>query len=128
MIREFFLAAFFSFTATTKDSCKQKSAPCFKGKLEIKAICSNYTISVLEGNLDTTLIVKNWQDESTRKQYQNVFKLGNPCTFPSTIKEGDEFYFVIDEQPKSDCAVCMAYYPTPEKKLSIKVIQKPCTQ
>ena len=96
----------------------------YKGKLEIKALCMNYTISVQEGDMDTAAIVKNWTDDAGKKSYNNVFKLGNPCDFPATIKQGDEFYFVIDTSKDRICAVCMAYYPTPPKALSIKVLDK----
>ena len=93
-----------------------------KGKLEIKALCMNYTISLVEGQLDPSLLEAEWTDESTGKKYRNAFALGSPCNFPDSIQEGDEFYFSIDSTTKQDCAVCMAYYPTPAKKLKIKVL------
>ena len=83
----------------------------------------NYTIRVLEGNVDTSLIEASWTDETTKKTYTNVFRLGNPCEFPSTIKQGDEFYFKIDSSQGKPCTVCMAYYPTPNKAVSIKIIE-----
>ena len=82
----------------------------------------NYTIRLVEGEPDTTMVAAKWTDESTGKSYDNVFALGSPCTFPASIREGDEFYFSIDSTTKQDCAVCMAYYPTPAKKLKIKVL------
>src|SRR5688572_9742590 len=108
------------------DKCgaKKTDAASFKAKLEIKALCMNYTIRLLEGNIDTSLISGTWTNESTGKSYNNVFGLGSPCAFPANIKEGDEFYFTIDSSSKQDCPVCMAYYPTPPKKLSIKVLEK----
>lgn len=110
------------------DKCGDKkqsdSNGIYKAKLETKALCMNYTLRLLEGNIDTSLITSSWTDESTGKPYTNVFGLGSPCTFPSTIEQGDEFYFKIDSSAKQDCAVCMAYYPTPPKKLSIKVVEK----
>jgi hypothetical protein len=107
-----------------KCSGKKSDAISFKAKLEIKALCMNYTIRLLEGSIDTSLISSSWTNESTGKSYNNVFGLGSPCTFPASIKEGDEFYFTIDSSSKQDCPVCMAYYPTPPKKLSIKVVEK----
>jgi hypothetical protein len=115
------------FTLTiSADSCgkKDKAGDVYKGKLEVKALCMNYTLTVVEGNIDPSLVVENWTDENTKKSYKNAFGLADPCTFPSTIKEGDEFYFSIDTLKKGDCAVCMAYYPTPEKKLLIKIVDK----
>lgn len=106
-------------------STSKKTDPAkLKGKLEIKALCMNYTIRLVEGNLDTSQVVANWTDETTGKTYNNVFGLGNPCDFPKSIKEGDEFYFTIDTAKEKNCAVCMAYYPTPRKKLIIKVDSK----
>ncbi len=107
---------------SNSDCSKKKSEERYKGKLEIAGICMNYTISVLEGEMDTAAIVNNWTDETTNKTYTDVFKLGNPCDFPSTIKQGDEFYFTIDTTGGKDCVVCMAYYPTPSKAVSIKVV------
>ncbi len=100
-----------------------KNAVRYKGKLEIAGICMNYTIRITEGNMDTSNIVANWIDETTNISYTNVFRLGNPCDFPASIKQGDEFYFTIDKGKGKDCAVCMAYYPTPPKALSIKVTE-----
>ena len=84
----------------------------------------NYTLALVEGNADSSLINTSWTDESSGKAYKNVFGLANPCDFPENIKEGDEFYFVIDTAKGKNCPVCMAYYPTPPKKLSIKVVPK----
>ncbi len=103
---------------------KKKDDSLYKGKLEIKALCMNYTIKLVEGNIDTSMISANWTDESTGKSYKNVFGLANPCDFPSTIEQGDEFYFKIDTVKDRNCAVCMAYYPTPPKKLIIKIVNK----
>ncbi|MBB1284647.1 hypothetical protein HRH25_09710 [Flavisolibacter sp. BT320] len=106
-------------------SPKPAASSCYKGKLVIKALCANYTIALMEGALDSSQIAPSWTDESTGKTYRNVFALGSPCSFPDSIQEGQEFYFTL--APKdSQCAVCMAYYPKPEKALSIKVLEKPC--
>ena len=119
----------FLLTATEK-TCKKKkentnAASCYKGKLEIKAACMNYTISVVEGDAKD-LVAPAWTNESTGKTYENVFELGSKCNFPNTINEDDEFYFVIDSSAAQNCAVCMLYYPVPPKKLSIKIIEEPC--
>ena len=116
-----------AFLLASADKCGKKKTvgnDTLKGKLEVKALCMNYTISIVEGNVDTSLVEANWTDESTGKSYKNAFGLGSPCTFPPSIEQGDEFYFVIDTTQKRDCAVCMAYYPTPSKKLMIKVLDK----
>jgi hypothetical protein len=85
----------------------------------------NYVIQITEGDVDKALFESSWQNPSTNTTYQNVFGLGSICTFPSTINEGDEIYFSI---PKSSivqtCAQCMAYSPTPSKKISIEICNK----
>jgi len=106
------VAALLLFTALTAFRCeKEKVMPttCFKARLEVKGICMNYTIKVLDG-----------------KTHQNVFGLGSPCDFPSNIVEGEEFYFTINNSPTQGCAVCEAYYPTPPKKLRILATKAPC--
>ena len=125
----FFLSAVFILTVSA-DKCGNKkktettTPTTYKAKLETKALCMNYTLRLLEGDIDTSLIAASWTDESTGKSYTNVFGLGSPCTFPSNIEQGDDFYFQIDTSQKQECAVCMAYYPTPPRKLSIKVVDK----
>jgi hypothetical protein len=116
---------------SAEKTCSNKTADgnydqCFRGKLEIKANCMNYTISIIDGNMDTSLYVPSWKDENTGREYKNVFALGSKCKFPNTINEGDEFYFVIDSTTKQDCAVCMMYYPVPGKSLPIRIIQQSC--
>jgi hypothetical protein len=104
---------------------EKTSSHCFKGRLEVKGICANYTIKVLDGAMDPSKIEASWTDEQTNKTYTNVFALGSPCTFPASVNEGDTFYFTLDT-PVQNCAVCQAYYPKPAKSLSIKVLDKPC--
>lgn len=120
-----FLSAIF-ILAVSADKCGKKKIASgrYKARLETKALCMNYTLRLLEGDIDTSLITANWTDESTGKSYTNVFALGSRCTFPSNIEQGDDFYFIIDSAQKQECAVCMAYYPTPPKKLYIKVVEK----
>lgn len=105
----------------SSSDCSTKKTERYKGKLEIAGICMNYTIRVIEGKVDTALIAANWTDETTGKTHNNVFRLGSPCTFPANLKQGDEFYFTIDTAIQKDCIVCMAYYPTPQKTISLKV-------
>jgi hypothetical protein len=115
----------FSVAATTKTCGKQATAGCYKGRLEVKGICANYTIKVLDAKgLDWTEAA--WTDEQTRKNYTEVFKLANPCNFPNSLKEGDEFYFTLDTGKMEPCTTCMAFYPTPTKAAAIKVLPNAC--
>lgn len=110
--------------------CKEplQRTSCLKGRLEVKGICMNYTIKVLDGAIDSDLIQDTWTDPSTNKTHQNVFGLASVCDFPSDIAEGEEFYFTINSSPNTSCFVCEAYYPTPQKKLHISVSKAPCNQ
>lgn len=119
------LSAVFLLTVSAVNcGAKKNTTTTYKGKLETKGICMNYTLRLIEGSIDTSLINTSWTDEVTGTKHTNAFGLVNPCDFPDSIKQGDEFYFVIDTSAHKQCAVCMAYYPTPAKKLGIKVVQK----
>jgi hypothetical protein len=121
----FVLAPFAFILTVTSGKCKNKNEnSAYKGKLEVKGMCMNYTIKLLEGKIDTSKFVTEWKNESTGKTHNNVFALGSVCNFPSTINEGDEFYFTIDTTYVSNCAVCLAYYPKPAKSIAIKVVNK----
>jgi len=120
------LPAIFLLTISANKCSKTKKSDTttYKARLEIKALCMNYTLRLLEGDMDTSLITASWTDESAGKSYTNVFGLASPCSFPPNIQQGDDFYFQIDSSEKQDCPVCMAYYPTPPRKLSIIVVEK----
>ncbi len=120
-----YLLAFFVLLNISCNKSNDTIQNCVKGKLVLKGLCMNYVIQIIEGDVDKALYESSWQNPSTKTTYQNVFGLGSICTFPSTINEGDEFYFSI---PKSSivqtCAQCMAYSPTPSKKISIEICNK----
>jgi hypothetical protein len=118
-----FILLIFLSSSTCNKASKNKN--CFKAKLEIKGICMNYTISLLEGDTAALLLAPEWTDETSGKKYTNVFALSNPCGFPD-LKEGEEFYFTLEKDAKKDCMVCEAYYPTPAQKNNIRVITEPC--
>jgi len=120
-----YLLAFFVLLNISCNKSNDTIQNCFKGKLVLKGLCMNYVIQIIEGDVDKALYESSWQNPSTKTTYQNVFGLGSICTFPSTINEGDEFYFSI---PKSSivqtCAQCMAYSPTPSKMIYIQICNK----
>ena len=124
-MKTFILAPFAFILVVTTDKCKSKNENAvYKGKLEVKGMCMNYTIKLLEGNIDASKLVAEWKNEVTGKTHTNVFALGSVCNFPPTINEGDEFSFTIDTSYISNCAVCLAYYPKPSKSIAIKVVNK----
>lgn len=103
---------------------KKLTTSNFRGRLEIKGICYNYTIKLIEGQIDSALVSTKWIDENTGKSYANVFALSDPCSFPDAINEGDSFDFIIDSSAIVPCIVCDAYYPTPPRSLKIKVVER----
>jgi len=124
-MKVYILAPLVFILAITTNKCKNKNeTSVYKGKLEVKGMCMNYTIKLLEGNVDTSKLVAEWKNEMTGKTHTNVFALGSVCNFPSTINEGDEFFYTIDTTYVSNCAVCLAYYPKPPKSITIKVVNK----
>lgn len=124
-MRLFMLLPALALLSISTKECNKKKDVVYKGRLEVKALCMNYTVSVVDGDIDPSLVEESWTDPSTQKTYSNAFRLGSPCNFPQSINQGDEFYFTIDTAGAGgNCAVCMAYYPTPAKKLSIRVVEK----
>lgn len=120
-----YLLAFFVLLNISCNKSNDTIQNCFKGKLVLKGICMNYVIQITEGDVDKALYESSWQNPSTNTTYQNVFRLESICTFPSTIKEGDEFYFSIPKNPiPQTCAQCMAYSPTPNKMIYIEICNK----
>jgi hypothetical protein len=94
---------------------------CFKGKLVVKGICKNDVVQLLEGKNDALLVESSWTYPTTGMVYQNVFAVDSKCTFPDSLKEGDEFYFTLDSTQSEDCALCKALSPVPTTKLKIKL-------
>ncbi len=94
---------------------------CFKGKLVVKGICKNDVVQLLEGKNDALLVESSWTYPTTGMVYQNVFAVDSKCTFPDSLKEGDEFYFTLDSTQTEDCALCKALSPVPTTKLKIKL-------
>ena len=100
---------------------KQVDGPLLKGKLAVNGICSNITITLVEGDLEPTQFENSWTDPITGITYQKAFRLANPCQFPSHIREGDEFYFRVSPRANENCVTCLAFYPTPQIALTIQV-------
>ena len=81
----------------------------------------NYVIQVMDENFDKNTIEITCRDDSSKQDFQNVFTLGSVCDFPSYISEGDLFNFSISDYYDNQCAVCLAFTPTPKKPINIIV-------
>jgi len=120
-----YLVAFIILLNISCNKSNDTTIACFKGKLVLKGICMNYVIQITEGDIDKSLFESIWQNPLTNTTYQNVFGLASICSFPSTINEGDEFYFTIPKNPiPQTCTQCKAYSPIPNKKISIAICNK----
>jgi hypothetical protein len=117
-----YLFALLFLLSCSKNNSDSELESSYKGKLVVKGICMNYVIQVLDSDFDSSLIELNWINEFSDISYTNVFALGSVCDFPEDIDEGDEFNFIIDNFKNNNCAVCLAYSPTPNKYLSITVL------
>ncbi|MFM1934578.1 MAG: hypothetical protein RL360_1459 [Bacteroidota bacterium] len=95
---------------------------CYKGRLALKGICNNYVIELVEGTIDTSRVEARWKNPDIGKFYTNAFALYNPCVLPTSLKEGDVFFFKLDStQLTAECITCKAYSPTPRKALPISI-------
>lgn len=101
---------------------KTESGPVHTGRLEIIGLCGTYTVRVLDNSLDTSRVQANWTNPLTNVSYSNVFRVGNPCEFPSGLQEGDTLFFRIISNPQGGCVQCLAYSPSPEKALNVQVL------
>ena len=117
-----YLFALLFLLSCSKNNSDTELESSYKGKLVVKGICMNYVIQVLDSNFDSSLIELNWTNEFSGISFTNVFALGSVCDFPENIEEGYEFNFIIDNFKNNNCAVCLAYSPTPNKYLSITVL------
>ena len=90
-----------------------------------RLIYSSVVIQIVEGSVNPILYEQSWVNPLTNTTYKNVFGLASICTFPSNIKEGDEFYFTIPKNPVAQtCAQCKAYSPIPAKTINIEIYNK----
>ena len=109
-------------------SCKsgtKVSSSQLTGKLVIAELCDHYVISVEKGKIDPAKVVASYRDEKRATTFTNVFTVANTCSFSkSGLHEGDIFSFELTDASTEECARCMAFYPTPDKKLFIKNYKK----
>lgn len=121
MKRAVFLLAILPFFQLCSTRPQTDEKACFTGKLVKRGICGQRVVQLIGQPDGGMAIAQQWTDSLSNKAYENVFTVGNPCNFPSTIKEGEEFTFTMTTQPDSECIQCMAYTPVPEQKNSVLV-------
>ena len=114
---------------TTAYQCNNRTASGspgkLKGRLVIKEICAHYVVEVTGGKVADSLVTNGWKDDKRGKTYNKVFTVSSRCSFPATLNEGDEFEFNIETNAAPEnCAVCMAFYPTPPTRNAIKIHPK----
>jgi hypothetical protein len=95
------------------------TAVCMQGKLVKRGICGQYVVQLMGEPADGILYAQQWMDSMSHRSYENVFTIGNPCSFPASIKEGDSFGFTITQTADSVCIQCRAYTPTPSQRNNI---------
>jgi hypothetical protein len=110
----------------TNTGCESLTSVCYKGRLEIKGICGNLTVKVLDPKFPSSLMENDFRNPITSETLTNVFAVKNICDFPNAINEGDEFYFILSSGSKNVCMLCKANYPTPNIANDITVLPAPC--
>ena len=95
---------------------------CYKGKLVLVGLCGNAVVQVLDDRMPASFYEAVWKDESTGITYQKVLGNANFCSFPSNLKQNEEFYFSVNPpEGIDDCARCKAISPSPEKRQFIQI-------
>ncbi|MFT3702508.1 MAG: hypothetical protein QM802_09070 [Agriterribacter sp.] len=107
-------------------SAQKMNADVLKGRLVVNELCGHYIVELISGQMDTAKLAVDWHDEKRNTTYKQSFSIKNVCSFgKAALKEGDVFSFKVDsDTPPEVCAVCMAYYPTPQQSVAVKEINK----
>ena len=56
--------------------------------------------------------------------YEHSVSVSNTCEFPSSIVEGDVFYFQLDTNNSNNCVVCAMYDAPPTKQVAVKNVTR----
>lgn len=103
-----------------------KTTGAYTGKLVVSEHCNHYIVALETGSIDKSKLAESWTDNKRNMTFKNVFSVASKCSFANVgLAEGDLFSFELaDSTAAENCAICMAYYPTPEQKLMLKNIKK----
>lgn len=90
----------------------------YKGVV-VNDVCCNVVIRTIGPSY---LGQMGWIDSSNSAHpiYDHVFKVANPCQFP-THQIGDTITFTLTDAQVQSCACCMIYVATPEASFPIAV-------
>lgn len=96
------------------------------GKLVVDTYCSNYVISVVQGNINPYPVAVEWKDPDSNLVYVNAFAVANRCTFDQFgLSKGELFSFEMDTMPPMQtCMICQIAYPAPAYSHAIKNVKK----
>ncbi|KIC90373.1 hypothetical protein [Flavihumibacter sp. ZG627] len=127
MMKAFFLmAGIFLWGISGCKTPANKTTATHTGKLVVSELCNHYVVALETGSIDKNNLAESWTDNKRNMTFKNVFSVASKCSFAKAeLAEGDVFSFELtDSTVTENCAICMAYYPTPEQKLMIKNIRK----
>ncbi len=103
-----------------KKHCVATDNTIHTGKV-LMGYCGQFTVQFTDGS---TLGQMGWAVpyDSAGAVYNNVFRVGNPCTWGKT-KESDIIRFQFTKPVAQQCAQCMAWIATPDTTYNIEVIE-----
>ena len=98
----------------------------YTGKLIVNGACDHYVIQVTTGNIDMANIVASWFDTDNDSTYNNVFAVGNYCSFGvNGLQKGDVFTFMIDpDEMVQTCPICAIAVAVPPKQNAVINVHK----
>lgn len=116
-------ACLFTALSCNKSNSVEKGS-IYKAKIMRMEDCAKFYACVIkEGAIDPTLVDNNWEHDGMT--YNNAFFVANRCAFPSKLKTGDEFEFILSSNVDNNCTVCnIGLFNIPSKSLNVKVLQK----
>lgn len=90
----------------------------------LRTTCASIVIQIQEPAFYS--LGETWSDifRPSFAPYEHVVSVSNTCEFPSTINEGDIFYFEINTNTNNNCVVCAMYDAPPTKKVAVKNITR----
>ncbi|WP_420386909.1 hypothetical protein [Roseivirga sp.] len=105
-------------------SCENGNDGCVEVKV-ISELCGTAVLQVVGGTLPDG-VANSWTDANDNT-YQNVFTTFLDGCDPNYPQQGATFFVkIVDEQPTSDCAVCLALLADAPEEYLHTVISPEC--